>query len=277
MWTISTSSARFADEKLASLSVESPTNLLSDDSFSLLVALWCGRIRDRIDVDGAPQRFTFGFLAGEVVVQPNGGRISNEGRLEVEAGRFKIIQSETDQTKRDGAIGGQVGIDIGKWFGLAKAAADVGGHLNRTVSKTEQKDGEHYQVFWRVADAGHNFWRVFGIGLNSESVLENKIIGEDPLCRIIAEENHSVDVSVSFRCDLRDLWFQREDPSNSSKDLRFNKEQEERNRTAVATRVVAIALNRSAGEANIEHPDQSIVLARQKLRAERTPAPKVIK
>ncbi len=35
MWIISISSARFADESLASMSVECPTNLLSDDGFGL--------------------------------------------------------------------------------------------------------------------------------------------------------------------------------------------------------------------------------------------------
>jgi hypothetical protein len=272
MWTISTPSARFADDKLASLSVECPRNLVTEQGFGLLVALWCGRIRDHIIVDGSPEKFSFGFLAGEVVVEPNGGRISNEGRLEVEAGRFKIIQSETDQTKKDGLIGAQFGFDIGKWFGLAKAAADLGGHLNRTVSKTEQRDGEYYQVFWRVADAGHNFWRVFGVGLNAESVLENKIIGDEPICHIAAEGSQQIEVSISFRCDLRDLWFQHEDPQSFGKDSRFSKEQEERNRTAIAHRVVAIALNRTLTQSPRELTEQSVVLARQRIRATRTEA-----
>jgi hypothetical protein len=252
MWQVSISPAPFANEKLASLSIECPTNLLNDDGFGLLVALWCGQIRDQITVDGNPQQCTFGFLAGEVVVEPIGGRISNQGRLEVEAGRFKITQSETAQTKKDGSFGGQVGLDVGKLFSLAKAAAEVGGHLNRTVSKTEQKNGEHYQVFWRVADAGHNFWRIFGVGLNSENVLENKILGEDPLCYILAEGAGLVEVSVSLRCDLRDLWFDLNDKSYSPKDARFKKEQEEKNRIAIATRVVAMALNRRTREADIQ-------------------------
>jgi hypothetical protein len=267
MWTISTSSTRFADEKLASLSVECPTNLLTEHGFGLLVALWCGRVRDRITVDDSTQKFSFGFLAGEVVVEPNIGRIMNEGRLEVEAGRFKIVESATDQTKKDGVMGAQLGFDIGKWFGLAKAAADLGGHLNRTVSKTEQRDGEYYQVFWRVADAGHNFWRVFGVGLNAESVLENKIMGDDPICHISSEGSHQIEVLVSFRCDLRDLWFQHDDPENRMKDSRFNKEQEERNRAAIARRVIAIGLNRTLSQLDREPNEQSVVLARQKIRA----------
>jgi hypothetical protein len=268
MWTISISSARFADEKLASLSVECPTNLVTDRDFGILVALWCGRIRDRININGGLHKFSFGFLAGEVVVEPSGGRISNESRLEVEAGRFKVVQSETDQTKNEGQLAAQLGFDIGKWFGLAKAAADVGGHLNRTVSKTEQKDGEYYQVFWRVADAGHNFWRVFGIGLNAESVLENKIMGEEPLCYIAVDGNQPIEVLVSFRCDLRDLWFQQEDLLQLTRDSRFSKEQDERNRHAIARRVVAIALNRTLNQSGRELTEQSVVLARQKIRLE---------
>lgn len=268
MWTVSTSSAHFADEKLASLSVECPTNLRTDRGFGLLVALWCGRVRDRIEVEGTLQEISFGFFAGEVAVDPNGGRISNGGRLEVEAGRFKVMQSETDQTKKEGKLGAQLGYDIGKWFGLTKAAADVGGHLNRTISKTEQKDGEYYEVFWRVADAGHNFWRVFGVGLNAEGVLENKIMGDDPLCHIAVDQDDQIEVLVSFRCDLRDLWFQLE-ASQPSKDSRFTKEQEARNRNAVARLVVATALNRVVIQSEDEAREQMVVLARQNTRAER--------
>jgi hypothetical protein len=126
-------------------------------------------------------------LAGEIVVEPSSGRISNQGRLEVQASRFKIFLTETNRTNKDGAVGGQFGIEFPKWIGFGKGAADLSGHLNRTVSKVEQQEGEQYRIFWRVADAGFNFWRVFGVGLNEENVLENKILGDEPLCTIAAD------------------------------------------------------------------------------------------
>ena len=87
MWSISILPPRFADEKLASLSVESPSNMRGDDEFGIIVALWCGKIWDRIEVDGTEHPFCFGFFAGEIVVDTSAGRLSNQGRLEVEASR----------------------------------------------------------------------------------------------------------------------------------------------------------------------------------------------
>src|SRR6185295_10119375 len=107
---------------------------------------------------------------------------------------------EKDESKKGGTIEGGLGAEIGKWLGIAKATASLGGHFNRTVSKTEQKDGEYYEVAWRIADAGHNFWRVFGTGLTADGVLENKIIGDEPLCFIAPDSSESVEVVVSFRC-----------------------------------------------------------------------------
>jgi len=239
----------------------------TDNEIGLLVALWCGKIWDRVQTDGASHQFCFGFLAGEVVVETSAGRISNQGRLEVEAGRFKISQTETDQSKANGSFGGQLGFELPKWLGFAKGAADVGGHLNRTVSKIEQKANEQYRVFWRVADAGFNFWRVFGVGLNEHNVLENKILGDEPLCHIITEGAEKVEVTVSFRCDLRDLWFRLENPGAGPLDPRFEKQQEERNRVAVASRIVAIALKRKTSEVDTSPGWGMVTLARQRLRS----------
>jgi hypothetical protein len=268
MWTIIPSQAVFADEKLASLSVECPTNMRNDEEFGILVALWCGKIWDRIRVNDVMQQFCFGFLAGEVSVETSAGRIANQGRLEVEACRFKVVQSETNQTKNDAAVGGQFGLEVPKWISFGKAAADLSGHLNRTVSKIEQREGEQYQVFWRVADAGFNFWRVFGVGLNRENVLENKILGDEPLCRVIADGADTIDVSIDFRCDLRDLWFEREMRPDAVRDLRFDKQQDDRNRAAVAARVVAIAL-KPLKDTDATASWGTVTLARQKFRSAR--------
>jgi hypothetical protein len=267
MWSITISAPRFADEKLASLSIECPANMRTSDEFGLLVALWCGKISDLIKVDDALTAFSFGFFAGEIVVETSAGRISNQGRLELEACRFEKSQTETTQSKTDGNVGGQIGFELPKLFGFGKATADLGGHLNRTVSKIEQREGKQFEIFWRVADAGFNFWRVFGTGINKENVLENKILGDMPLCHITRDGAEAIEVTVSFRCDLRDLWFQREPLASERRDQRFDANQEERNRNAVASRVVARALNRNSLNADAGGGRGTVILAKQKLKS----------
>jgi len=267
MWTITLSRPR--SNELASLSVECPHNLRAADQFGLLIAVWCQRVRDRIEVDGIVQPFSFGFLAGEVFVESTGGRISNQGRLSVEAARFKIVNTEVDQAKKGAAVEGKIAADLPKWLSFGRTGVELGGHLNRTVSKTEQKEGEQYRIFWRVADAGYNFWRIFGIGLNQENLLENKILGDEPLCYIEASDKNQIDVNVSFRCDLRDLWFQRETTPHPI-DRRFDNDQEEKNRTAVARRVIAVALNRKSTNADVKAGYGAVILAAQKLTSVRS-------
>lgn len=268
MWTVSISAPYFADERLASLSVESPTNLRAIEEFGLLVALWCGRVRDHIKIEDGAHEFCFGFRVGELVVDLTGGRISNQGRFSLEGGQVKIAQSETDAAKREGSAGAELGINVGKWLGgFGKAEAALGGHLNRTVSKTEQKESTYSHTSWRIADAGHNFWRVFGLGLNSEGVLENRILGDEPICHIVAEQDSDhIEVLVSFRCDLRDVWFKREGTFKVIIDARFAAEHSERNRMAVASRICAIALDRTVSRA-ADKADGTVVLAKQELRA----------
>jgi hypothetical protein len=271
MWTISTSLPEFADQKLASLSVESPSNLRAAEELGILVALWCGRVRDRIETTDGTYEFSFGFQIGDVVVEPTGGRISNQGRLKVEGPAIKIAKSEIDQAKKEGSIGGKLGIFLDKWLArIVKANVELSGRSNRSISKREQKDSESMQQSWRVADAGHNYWRVFGSPLNSESVLEHKIIGEEPICYVVAtDDSDEIETLVSFRCDLRDLWFQRDDSVESPIDRQFARKQAERNRSAVSARVVALALHRTATDGNPKASESEVILARQRLRAVR--------
>jgi hypothetical protein len=268
MWVTAVQSARFADERLASLSIESPTNLQTPDELGLLVALWCGRVHDQIEINGERCTFSFGFVAGEVVVDVSGGRIQNQGRLQIEARRLKISQKESDEAEKRGSFGAQVGFEIGKLFGASKPGIDLQGHLSRNLSKTEQKNGEYYRIFWRVADAGYNFWRVSGVGLNEDNILENKILGDQVLCHVAADSRERIEITVSFRCELIHLWVQRKATCKSPKDLRFSLDQDERNRIAVATRVLAKALKRGGLE-NTNAADQVAVLARQRLTVER--------
>jgi hypothetical protein len=269
MWTVSIMSAQYADEKLASLSIESPANLHTSEGLGLLVGLWCGKLHDRIQTDEGVLQFAVGFQIGEVVVEPKGGQISNRGRLQTTGGHLKIVQSDVDQAKKHGAAGGQLGINLTKWIGsLAKADADLGGRLERTVSHTEQKNREYTQHYWRVADAGHNFWRVYGLGLNQENVLEHRIIGDEPLCHILPDlDSSSIEVTVTFRCSLKDLWFQRTSSVSGAADSRFDPNQSELNRAAVAARIAALAIGRAANISKSASIEDDIILARQTLKA----------
>jgi hypothetical protein len=153
---------------------------------------------------------------------------------------------------------------------FAKADASVGGQLERTISQSEQKNREYTQQFWRVADAGHNFWRVYGLGLNQEDVLEHKIIGDEPLCHILPElDSSSIEITVTFRCSLKDLWFQRTSTVPAPVDSRFDLRQSELNRAAVAARIAALAIGRSANIGGSVSSDGDIILARQTLAATR--------
>lgn len=271
MWTVSIMPAQHADEKLASISIESPTNLHTREGLGLLVGLWCGKLHDQIQMEDGILQFAVGFQVGDVVVEPVGGQISNRGRLQTTGGHLKIVQSETDHAKKHGAVGGQLGINLSKWIGsFAKADVKVGGQLERSISQTEQKNREYTQHYWRVADAGHNFWRVYGLGLNQENVLEHRIIGDEALCHVLPElEGASIEVTVTFRCSLKDLWFQRTSVAPPSRDLRFDPRQSELNRSAVAARVAALAIGRAATIVKSTSAEDDIVLARQILRAVR--------
>jgi hypothetical protein len=271
MWTVSITSTQFSDERLASLSIESPANLHTKEGLGLLVGLWCGRLHDEIQTEQGPLQFSVGFQVGEVVVEPDGGQISNLGRLQTTGGHLKVNQSEIDHAKREGVAGGQFGFNFSKWIGsLAKADVDVGGKIERTISQSEQKNREYIQHFWRVADAGHNFWRVYGLGLNQENVLEHKIIGDEPLCHILPElESDAIEVLVTFRCSLKDLWFQRTNAIPIPTDPRFSQKQAELNRTAVVTRIAAIAISRTAKSEGSGIAEADLILAKQTLRAVR--------
>ncbi|MGJ4911424.1 hypothetical protein [Bradyrhizobium sp. HKCCYLS2033] len=268
MWTVTITSTQFADDRLASLAVESPLNLHTKEGLGLLVGLWCGRLHGEVQTIHGPLLFSVGFQVGEVVVEPRGGQISNRGRLQTSVGHAKVSLSETDQVKKAGAIGGRLGVNLAKWISSpAKADLDVGGKVERSTAHSEHTSREYIQHYWRVADAGHNFWRVYGLGLNQENVLEHKIIGDEPLCHILPElDSEAIDVCVTFRCSLRDLWFQAVKSSQRPLDLRFTASQAELNRAAVAGRIAALALNRALdSQENIEG---NLVLARQALRAE---------
>jgi hypothetical protein len=266
MWKITISPPRFADKNLASISLECPTNLRSTAELGLLLALWCGRAQHVVKVKGDSIPFNFGFFAGELVIEPKDAYIKNEGRLSVEAGRTKIAQSENEQTDKKGKLGADLGLNLASVFGFGKMTGEVGGHLERVASRTERIDDEYYRVYWRLADAGFNSWRVFGFGLNPENILEYKVIGDAPICFVAPCEGvAAIEVNVTYRCDLRDLWFEADKKNTPRKDWKLDKDREKRNREAVSACVIARALNRHSGQ--LDAGNGLVVLARQRLRA----------
>jgi hypothetical protein len=155
---------------------------------------------------------------------------------------------------------------MGKWLGL-KAEVKIGALLNKTVSNIEQKDGEYFRIVWRLADAGPNLWRVFGIGQNEEHVLENKVIGDKPLCHIIVDpEGGSVEVDITFRCDPAHLTFDFQEAIHPRRDLRFSKKEDLNNRVAVARCIVMRGLKREASKISHAGDGEPLALTRQKLR-----------
>jgi hypothetical protein len=214
-------------------------------------------------------QFSVGFQVGEVVVEPTGGQISNRGRLQTTVGHLKVSQSEADHAKKEGEAGGHLGINFSKLIGnLGKADVNVGGRIAHTTSQSEQRNREYVQEVWRVADAGYNFWRVYGLGLNQENILEHKIIGDEPLCHILPElESDVIEVLVTFRCSLRDMSFQRTNAIPKSTDPRFSEKQSELNRAAVASRIAAIAISRTAKSGGSGIAEGDLILAQQGLRA----------
>lgn len=268
MWKIACSPANLADRDLAAISLQVPENLQSENQLGLLLALWCGRVREKITVSGKVASFSYGFHAGEILVEPRGAYIRNEDRLKKEASRERIAHTKTDQTDKGASLQGEAGVDAGRWLPFGKISLSAGGQLKRAASKTEQINGEYFQIYWRLADSTDRSWQVFGIGLNTDGVLEYKIIGDEPLCFVSPlSGSREIEVTITYQCDLRDLWFEKEWAAGEVTDMRFRPEDSDRNRAVVASRIVARALNRRSFERAAGVSKDIVVLARQHLQA----------
>ncbi|WP_257195962.1 MULTISPECIES: hypothetical protein [unclassified Bradyrhizobium] len=179
-WDIQVGEPRFAVPRVASLQTVSPRNAHAPDTIGIFVSLWCGRDHVELGDDGLDW-LSYGFRVGEIQIDVKNGRISHEGRYKQEFFRQKVDQNSKDTTTKEGKAGAILGFDIGRMFGATKLGAELGGKLSAGSLVFEEKRGEYFQVIWRVADAGHNVWRLEGTGLNPEGVLENKIVGDEPL------------------------------------------------------------------------------------------------
>ncbi|UFZ06125.1 hypothetical protein LQG66_07425 [Bradyrhizobium ontarionense] len=193
-WKVRLGQPKFAAPRLASLQAASPSNAHSPETIGIFVALWCGR--DMFDLStNSGEWLSYGFRIGEIRVDVKGGFISPQGRFKLEFCREKIDQTASRIAARGGPSRRTLSASLKQ------------DQISRGSQVYEEKRGEFFRVVWRVADAGHNTWKVFGDGLNAENVLEHKIIGDDPL--FFVEPNDDADevrVTVSYFGDLFGLW-----------------------------------------------------------------------
>ena len=266
-WKVQTEKPRFAISRLASLQVESPINSQTQEGLGVLVVLWCGRESIQVSVEAERRTFSFGFTVGELEVSIKNGRISAENRYKQEIYREKIDQNAKDTSTNEGKVGGAFGVDFSKFFLGAKVGAEAAGNISKGSAVIEEKKGEYYRVYWRVADAGYKYWKCFGFGLNEDNVLENKILGEDVLCYVLPDaQKKEVHILVKYVSDLKDLWFRYEPEagSNSSPVNDFH-----RNRELVASAIIAKALNRSSRRLEGTTRSRLVLLCQQRMVATR--------
>lgn len=266
-WEVEVEKPRFAIARLASLQIESPKNSRTQDEIGVLAALWCGRESIELAVSNERRKFSFGFTSGELQVSCKNGKISTANRFKQEIYKENIEQDEKGSAKREGKVGGVLGFKLPNFLSIGKVEGEVGGEISQGSAIIEQTKVQYQRPRWRVADAGHNIWKVYGFGLNKDNVLENKIIGDEVLCYVIPEDSRQdVSITVRYLCDLKDLWFKygAEEAAPRTIDDDFN-----RNRELVASAIVAKALNRSSRRSEGMSGPRLVLLCQQRLVAKR--------
>lgn len=268
-WNVVERPPQYALDRLASLRVEAPTNARNSDSIGLLVSLWCGRVRSHILVGGQPLYFSYGFKIGEVAVHAKEGSIAVNGRFQKEFYRKEI----TSTTKKSRNLDGKGGLSLTAGFAsiLSYLPTSISGELSLAAGQhsIDSSDGKYFHVLWRVADSGHNFWTVFGTGLNDDNVLEHKILGDDVLC-FINRNNSSrgISIEVEYRCELRNIWvgdFSR--GQTEQQDGRRGVDLFGRNKEAIFSTVLAKSIRSTVDKENNLYEIGVITLASQKLFA----------
>jgi hypothetical protein len=256
-WNIEVGEPKFAVPQLASLQAASPRNTHSADSIGVFVSLWCGR--DHVDLaETSLDWLSYGFRVGEIQVEVTGGVISHEGRYKQEFFRQKIDQGAKDTSEKEGKLSGALGFDFGKLFGTAKLSADAGGKISSGSVVFEEKRGEYFRVAWRIADAGHNVWRVFGDGLNPDGVLENKLIGDEPLFFVEPNKEASqVQITIKYFADFFGLFI--DDRSTGG-----NADLAARRRESIVSAIVAKSLKKAA---NGQNSRRLVLLCQHRLTA----------
>jgi hypothetical protein len=250
-------------ERIASLQAESPINARSNNELGLLVSLWCGRDILEVPAHDAKQSYSFGFTAGEVQIDIKNGNISTTNRYKQEFYREKVDRSLVKKKGRKAKGGLSWSFGLSHFLPRSKISTEIS--AANEANELQTNKNEYWQVFWRVADHGIRTWRVYGAGLNEDNVLENRILGDEILCFVVPDETASmVEITVSFRCDIRDLWFHPERPANRAKI--FQKSVPiERNKEAVASVLLSKSLNRRSVGGESGADERFVTLCKQRL------------
>jgi len=254
-WKVQLGEPKFAMPQIASLQAASPRNSHSPESIGIFVSLWCGR--DVFDLSpNSGDWLSYGFRIGEVQVEVKGGVISHEGRFKQE-----FLRERVDQIAKRSAASGALAPESSQ---LEGSLAFKGNNISRGSQFVEEKRGEYFRVVWRVADAAHNTWRVFGDGLNHEGVLENRLIGDDPLFFVEPHEDiDEIRVTVSYFVDLFGLWvdetFRGDGTNGADGGLRA--------RQAVSAAILAKALRKSGIKSGNTNSERLVLLCQQRLTA----------
>jgi hypothetical protein len=256
--------------ELCSVSVDAPSQLRTQDGFHLLVGAWFDVMKDSFDINGDQVQVSFGLKAAKLTVgHCDNTRIAMNDRHEPIVYREKITLNEKDSTEKSGEAGGGVSVETPKSWGFASFVAKLGGDYKRAVQSVQTKTGEFERVYRRFWNPGHNYWRALGASpIEGESeVLDEQIIGAEPLCRII-QDGESAEIEVSISTSLGDLWLDYDGLDDAELS------EAKANRTAVCKAIFARGINtkgrRKTKQSNPENDATEVVLATAKMHS---PAP----
>jgi len=260
------STAKAAFKKMASINVEVPRNAIGNESLGLLVGLWCQK--DSVDVSaaGRPAPVQFGFRAGDLYVETKNCRISNKNRYSSVA--YEVEIGEEKRKSLEAGAGAEGGFDLGSIvsfipFLQGKATAKIA----RDQVSTERSAGTYKLRVWRCADGGRDFWRLHGVGLNQDHVLENRLLGDETLCDLTFEDASSpMTVTVTFVANLRDLWVGFPEEDSKTTDKRFAPDTELENRKSVARAIIGKALKSRQNRFDTKAGTGQVALAAQRVQ-----------
>ena len=241
---------RVADEYLCSLELHAPTQLRSDEGFSLFAVLAFDRRRIENLVEDRIYSLRYGFEAAELRLRINGGQMAPTGRYSKSV-KARVRRSEREQTARDDSelsVGGEARTPrfLGLFsFGGRKRRARQA-TINSTVVETDTVEYES-----PVVQRHGGYWRIYGTG-DADGLLCGQLLGDEKLCDII-HTTEACEIHASVFVDLVDLRVQMDGPDQP--DVVVNA-----NRDAVITALVARALQPEQDEAPMDRPNAMLLV-----------------
>lgn len=198
--------AENAFKELASVNIDIPQNAINDDSVGILVGLWCQKEEITAQMGQDKVSVNFGFHSGDLYIHSKNCRILNSGRFKETAYEEEVNKESKDSIQKAAQIEG--GIDVSSLLTFIPfLQSKFGGKMAKEQLSLESQSGKYYLTVWRCADAGRNFWRLHGIGLNEHHVLENKILGDEILCYVSPDNrDRYFIIEACFVVDLKNLW-----------------------------------------------------------------------